>query len=170
MNGIVPLAVLHELFDQNYWARDRQLQACTALSEEQFARPLGGSFPSLRETLAHLLLAEWLWLERWEGRSPKALPSVQDFPTLTIITERWREVEREMRRYLAGLNEEALATTATYVSTRGNSWAYPRWRMILHLLHHQTYHRGQVTNMLRQLGVQPPKVDFLDGLDAKFRS
>jgi uncharacterized damage-inducible protein DinB len=41
--------------------------------------------------------------------------------------------------------------------------------MILHLLHHQSYHRGQVTSLLRQLGAQPPKVDFLDALDAGFR-
>jgi uncharacterized damage-inducible protein DinB len=40
--------------------------------------------------------------------------------------------------------------------------------MILHLLHHQSYHRGQVTSLLRQLGMQPPKVDFLDALDAGF--
>jgi uncharacterized damage-inducible protein DinB len=48
------------LFDHNYWARDRQLQACAALSPEQFACPVGGGFPSLRETLAHLVMVEWL--------------------------------------------------------------------------------------------------------------
>jgi len=42
--------------------------------------------------------------------------------------------------------------------------------MILHLLHHQSYHRGQVTALFRQLGVQPPKVDFLDAHEMGFRS
>jgi len=74
-----------------------------------------------------------------------------------------------MREYLAGLSEEAIERTATYVSTRGQTWTYTLGRMILHLLHHQSYHRGQVTSLLRQLGTQPPKVDFLDALDAGFR-
>ena len=73
-----------------------------------------------------------------------------------------------MREYLAGLSEEALECSATYVNTRGKTWIYPLWRMILHLLEHQSYHRGQVTALLRQLGVQPPKV-FLDALDMGFR-
>ena len=49
------LGVLTQLFDYNYWARDRQLQACAGLTEEQFVRQLEGSFPSLRHTLTHLL-------------------------------------------------------------------------------------------------------------------
>src|SRR5882672_7998391 len=56
---MVPLATLHELFGYNYWARDRQLEACAALSQEQFQRPLGNSFSSLRDTPAHLIGAEW---------------------------------------------------------------------------------------------------------------
>jgi uncharacterized damage-inducible protein DinB len=57
---MVPLATLRELFAYNYWARDRQLEACAALTQEQFQRPLGNSFSSLRDTLAHLVGAEWV--------------------------------------------------------------------------------------------------------------
>ncbi|MGA2270174.1 MAG: DinB family protein [Bryobacteraceae bacterium] len=169
MSGTVSLAVLHELFDYNYWARDRQLQACGALDQEQFLRPIGGSFPSVRETLAHLVAVEWIWLERWRGKSPRTLIPVEEFPTLAAVTERWSAVEREMRPYLAGLDEETLGRTFTYLSTRGEKWTYPLWRMIYHLLNHQSYHRGQVTTLLRMLGVEPPRIDFLVGQDVGFR-
>ena len=169
MSGTISLATLNELFDYNYWARDRQLQACAGLTEEQFLRPLGNSFPSLRDTLTHLLAVEWLWLERWRGRSPQTLLAPAEFPTLAALSQRWQTVEREMREYLAGLSEEALECPLTCVSTRGQTWTYPLWRMILHLLQHQSYHRGQVTALFRQLGVQPPKVDFLDAHDMGFR-
>jgi uncharacterized damage-inducible protein DinB len=169
MSETVPLALLNELFDYNYWARDRQLQACADLTEEQFLRPLGNSFPSLRDTLTHLLAVEWLWLERWRGHSPRTLLAPEEFPTLTALSLRWQTVEREMREYVAGLSEEEIGRTVSYVSTRGQTWPYTLGRMILHLLHHQSYHRGQVTSLLRQLGAQPPKVDFLDALDAGFR-
>ena len=153
----------------NYWARDRQLQACVSLNDEQFLRPLGGSFPSLRDTLAHMVAVEWLWLERWKGRSPKALISAGDFPALEAVVERWNTIEREMRDYMAGLDEEALARPLTYMNFQGEQWTYPLWEMIAHVLNHQSYHRGQVATLLRMLGVQPPHVDFLVGQDMGFR-
>jgi uncharacterized damage-inducible protein DinB len=169
MSTTISLPILNELFDYNYWARDRQLQTCGALTEEQFLRPLGNSFPSLRDTLTHLLAVEWLWLERWRGRSPRTLLAPEEFPTLAALSQRWQTVEQEMREYVAGLTEEALDCPMTFVNTRGKTWTYELWRMIVHLLHHQTYHRGQVTALFRQLGVQPPKVDFLDAHDMGFR-
>ena len=169
MNGAISLTALNELFDYNYWARDRQLQTCAGLTEEQFLRPLGNSFPSLRDTLTHLVAVEWVWLERWRGRPPRTLLALDEFPTLAALSQRWRAAERGMREYLAGLSEESLECHLTCVSTRGQAWTYPLWRMILHLLNHQSYHRGQVTALFRQLGVQPPKVDFLDAHDMGFR-
>ena len=83
---MIPPSVLRELFEYNYWARDRQLQACTALTQEQFLRPMHSSFSSLRDTLAHLQWAEWVWLERWRGHPPTALEGeefgAEKFPTL----------------------------------------------------------------------------------------
>ena len=170
MSETMSLAVLSEMFDYNYWARDRQLQACAGLTEEQFLRPLGNSFPSLRDTLTHLLAVEWLWLERWRGRSPQTLLAPEEFPTLAALSQRWETVEREMREYVAGLSEEALQCPVTCRSTRGQTWTFTLWLMMLHLLHHQSYHRGQVTTLLRQLGIQPLKVDFLDAHEMGFRS
>ena len=169
MSELLPLPTLQELTAFNYWARDRQLQTCAALTEEQFLRPLGNSFPSLRDTFTHLLAVEWLWLERWRGRAPRTLLAPEEFPTLAALTLSWHAVEREMREYLAGLNAETLQRPMTIVNTRGSEWTYTLDRMILHLLQHQTYHRGQVTALLRQLGTLPPKVDFLDALDSHFR-
>lgn len=158
---MVPLKTFSELFEYNYWARDRQLEACAVLSPEEFQRALGNSYLSIRDTLAHLVGAEWLWLERCRGRSPRAMPSAEEFPTLVTIAERWRTVEQGMREYLSGLNEEVLARTLIYTNLRGETWKYPLWRVLLHLVNHQTYHRGQVTTLLRQLGRRPAPVDLL---------
>jgi uncharacterized damage-inducible protein DinB len=170
MDRAISLSALKELFAHNYWARDRQLQACAALTSEQFLRPLGNSFPSVRDTLVHLVAVERLWLERWRGRSARALLPPEDFPTLEAVCERWHAVEQEMKEYLAALPEDLLEQPMTCTGTRGNTWTYALWRMMVHLLEHQTYHRGQVTALLRQLGIQPPKVDFLDAQDAGFRA
>jgi uncharacterized damage-inducible protein DinB len=158
---MIPLATLRELFSYNYWARDRQLEACATLTQEEFQRPLGSSFSSVRDTLAHLVGAEWVWLERWNGRSPRALPAADEFPTLAAITTPWVALEQGMREYLAGLNEEAIASPLTYANFTGQAWTYPLWRSLLHLVNHQSYHRGQVTTLLRELGKCPAPVDLL---------
>ncbi len=61
------------MFQYNHWADRRMLDACAALTNEQFTRDLGSSFSSVRDTLAHLYGAEWIWNERFKGRSPSAL-------------------------------------------------------------------------------------------------
>lgn len=162
---MIPLSTFGELFNYNYWARDRQLEACGRITQEQFLRPMGNSFSSLRDTLAHLLIAEWGWHERWRGRSPTQADieqfSAERLPTAAAIQERWHRVERDIREYLMGLSEEALAYPLSYTNLKGERWSYPLWRMLFHVVNHQTYHRGQVTTLLRQLGAQPVQIDFL---------
>ena len=170
---MIPLDTLRELFDYNYWARDRQLEACAALSEEQFLRPMGNSFSSVRDVLAHLIFAEWVWLERWLGRSPTQADKQQvapdGFPTLASIRERWSIGEGNMRSYLAGLDEQTLSRPLTYTNWRGQVCTYPLGQTIFHVANHQTYHRGQVTTLLRQLGAEAPAIDYLVMRDERMR-
>lgn len=164
---MISLEMLRELYDYNYWARDRQLQACVALSDEEFLRPMGNSFSSVRDTLAHLLAAEWVWLERWRGHSPQVPLPAQEFPTLASIEARWRTVEEGMRKLLAELSDERLAQPFQYTNLKGEQWTYPLWQTLLHLVNHGTYHRGQITTLLRQLGKAAVPTDFLIAQDLK---
>ncbi|HEV2425625.1 MAG TPA: DinB family protein [Terriglobia bacterium] len=162
---MISLDALRELFDYNYWARDRQLEACAALTEEQFLRPMGSSFSSVRDTLAHLVAVEWVWLERWLGRSPTKAEAqafaAGTFPNLAVFRERWQAVENDLRAYLGGLEEARLKQPLTYTNTKGERWAYPLGETLFHVANHQTYHRGQITTMLRQLGAAAPGIDYL---------
>ncbi len=163
---MIPLATLREWFEYNWWARDRQLEVCSQVSLEQWLRPLGNSFPSLRDTLAHMAGAEWLWLERCQGRSPEALPAATGFPTLASTAKQWSITELAFREFLSGLDERALLLPVTYTGFTGETWSYPLWRVLMHLMNHQAYHRGQVTMQLRLLGAEPKPVDVLVAQDA----
>lgn len=166
---MIPIGILRELFKYNYWARDRQLEACSSLTTEQFMCPMGSSFSSLHDTLVHLVGAEWVWLERWRGQSPRALPAARDLPTLAAIEDRWLAVEQDLNGYLSGLSEQSLARPLTYTNLKGETWTYTLWQTLFHLINHQSYHRGQVSTLLRQLNVQPLAVDFLVAQDLAFR-
>ena len=164
---MISLATFRELFDFNWWARDRQLAVCAPLTPEQLLQSVGGSFASVRDTLAHLVAAEWLYLERWQGRSPTAMPPAAEFPTLDSIRERWRGIEVLLRSVLAGLDDHQLARPITYTNMCGQTRTLLLWQMMYHLLNHQSYHRGQVTTQLRLLGAVPPAVDFYVFLDSR---
>jgi len=152
---------IQELYEYNRWANSRILDSVTKLTPEEFTRNLGNSFPSVRDTLTHIMSAEWIWLMRWQGTSPKAMISPMDFPELPVLRTRWTEIEMEQKKFVTGLSGEALETRITYVNIKGDPFTYPLWKMMRHVVNHSTYHRGQITTMLRQLGAKPISTDLL---------
>ncbi|HWQ03207.1 MAG TPA: DinB family protein [Candidatus Nitrosotenuis sp.] len=156
---------IRELYDFNAWANRRVLDSCTLLSAEQFTRPLGSSFSSVRDTLAHILGAEWIWLERWQGRSPKALPSAAEFFDLSTVRARWLEVEQKQLAFVRALGVSDLERECAYINLQGQPFAYPMRSCLQHVVNHGSYHRGQAATLLRQLGANPRPTDFLLYLD-----
>ena len=152
---------IRELYAYNHWANQRVLTSVAALSGEQFTRSMGNSFGSVRDTVAHVLAAEWIWLERWLGRSPKALLPSSDFPTVAAIGERWATVEQDRNRLIQALTQERLQQPIAYINTRGERFSYLLWQQMMHVVNHSSYHRGQVTTLLRQLGAEPLSTDLL---------
>ena len=147
---------LQTLVEYHYWARDRVLEAVEPLPPEHFTRDLGNSFPSIRDTVAHLYGADWIWCARWDGESPDALPDASQFATLAAVRLAWNEHERKGRTALERYGEGGIDRLVEYVRN-GQRQAQPFWQTLQHLVNHGSYHRGQITTMLRQLGVAPPK-------------
>jgi uncharacterized damage-inducible protein DinB len=155
------LSELRTFVDYHYWARDRLLQAVEPLTPEQLSFTIESSFASVRDTLVHLWGAEVIWLGRWEGHSPAGLPAGDDLIDLASIRRAWAEEETRLRALLEHLGDDGVMRPMEYRMFDGKAYVQPFWQMLLHLVNHGSYHRGQVTTMLRQLGVQPPKqMDF----------
>jgi uncharacterized damage-inducible protein DinB len=148
---------LRTLLDYHYWARDRLLDALEPLTAEQLTRDMGNSFKSIHETVAHVYAAEWAWYERWQGHSPTALLPSDRFPDLASIRRTWVEHEAKMRAYVESLGEDGGSRVIDYTLLSGHAGSSPIWQMLQHVVNHASYHRGQVTTMLRQLGAQPAK-------------
>jgi uncharacterized damage-inducible protein DinB len=146
----------HFLLDYHYWARDRQLNAVEHLTSEQFLRPLGSSFSSVRDTLAHTYSAEWIWLERWQGRSPTTHIPLDRFPDFPTLKSAWGELERQTRAFIHAVGEGGLDRTLQYRLLNGTEGRSPLGQMLQHVVNHASYHRGQVTTLLRQMGCEPP--------------
>ena len=148
------------LYAYNTWANGRVLEACRAPDPSTFSRPASGSFGSIKETLSHIAWAEWLWLERWQHRSPKkaSLPEASDLPSIERIMG---ETARGQQSFVAQLSDERLSERISYLNIKDERWEYTLGQMLQHVVNHSTYHRGQVVTLLRQAGANGVSTDYL---------
>ena len=150
-------ADLQALLDYHYWARDRMLAAVDMLTPEQYTKDLGSSFKSVRDTVVHIYFAEWAWHSRWMGNSPLHGLKAEDFPDVAAIRSAWTAHEAKMRSLLDSMGEQGVDRLYEYKNLTGQDFKSIFWHMFQHVVNHATYHRGQVTTMMRQLGVEPGK-------------
>ena len=134
------------------------LESVATLSAEELERPAGGSFGSIAATLAHLAGAEWVYVERCRGRSPRALP---DIARLDALRKGLGEAAEAWRDIVGRLDDAALDRPLSYVNFAGETWTYRLEDLLRHVVNHSTYHRGQVAFLLRQLGKKALGTDYL---------
>jgi uncharacterized damage-inducible protein DinB len=148
---------LRTLLDYHYWARDRMLDAIAPLAAEQYTRALGNSFSSVRDTAVHIYSAEWIWYTRWVGHSPTSPIPFDRFADVASLRAEWLESEQNVRAHLETRGQSGLDAEVEYRLMNGQPGRSVFWQMLQHVVNHASYHRGQVTTMLRQLGAAPPK-------------
>jgi uncharacterized damage-inducible protein DinB len=150
-----------DLYAYNCWANRQVLQAVAPLSADEFTRDLKSSFPSIRDTLVHILGAEWIWLRRWLGESPRAHPAAWRTLSYPELLDRWGEHDAEQNAFVAQLTDAQLARPLSYTSMRGEPFRAPLHQLVRHVVNHSSYHRVQVTTLLRQLGYTPVSTDLV---------
>ena len=152
---------LEDLYDYGYWANKRLLQAVSRLTPEQFTQAVAGSYGSIRNTLVHVLSAEWGWLSRCGGpeRGPALKPT--DYPSVESVVHTWGKVEGYVRVFVSKLEDEDLVRHEQYLNPRGERRSLPLGEMMQHAANHGVHHRGQVALLLRLLGHVPGDFDLI---------
>jgi|SRR5215469_17858201 len=149
------------LFDYNHWANSRALDAAAQLTDAQFIRPLGSSFSSVRDTLCHIAAGEWVWLERFQGRIPSSFPDDSHVQALPDLRAYWKPQAERLLAFVSKLTQADLDRTLEYKTFKFGAYKNPLWQSLQHLVNHGTYHRGQVTTLLRQVGATPILTDLM---------
>ena len=155
------LETIRLLYDYTRWADGRMFEAAGKLTPEQWTKDLGSSLKSARDTVVHIVSAQWIWLSRWTGESPKAMFSAADYPTQGSIREKWEPLAGQLAGFVAEQTEESLAKPVQYKNLKGEPMSFLLGQLMLHAVNHSTYHRGQVTTLIRQLGGQPMSSDLV---------
>ena len=152
---------LESLYDYSYWANKKLFDVLAGLTAEQFTETVAGSYGSVRNTLVHVLSAEWGWLDRCGGTPRGPALVATDYPTLTSLVDRWQQVETAMRAFLAGLRDEDLDRVVEFALGSGPTHRMRLWELMHHAALHGVHHRGQVALLLRALGHVPGNFDLL---------
>ncbi len=163
----------------NRWFNQRLYGACECLSDEERKRVRGAFFGSIHRTLNHLIVGDQVWLRRLRrcavenGLASVALnDEVLDLPEAysldMVLYEDWaalrakrEQLDAALEAWLAGLPQGYPGSTMRYSNSKGVQREHPAWQALTHFFDHQTHHRGQVTTMLAQAGVDVGVTDLI---------
>jgi uncharacterized damage-inducible protein DinB len=156
----------------NAWANLRLLNACCALTADEFAAERTSFFPSLQATLNHILIVDWFYVDALEGGSlgPRAWENQIPHPYSADLKMAQAAVDQRLIDFCQTLDKGKLAAEC-HMHRQAHVQIDRVDRTLLHLFEHQIHHRGQAHAMLAGTGVKPPQLDefFMAG-DARFRT
>lgn len=152
---------LRHLYDYHYWANKKLLTAAKQLTPDEFTRTVAGSYGSVRNTLVHMLSAEWGWLDRCGGHPRGEKLNAENYPTLESVVAAWDAVEGYMREFLRPLTDADLARPVSFGFKPGEEHSKPAGHLLHHGANHAVHHRGQVALLIRMLGYTPGNFDLL---------
>ena len=109
-----------------------------------------------------MTFAEWLWLQRWKGENPTTRPDWTKDASLDVIETHLREVAEERTQLLMTLTDDDVQREFPYRNMAGEPYTAKLGEQMAHVVNHATYHRGQLTTMLRQVGATPPSTDLVN--------
>ncbi len=148
------------LYDYTYWARDRVLNAAAGMSDDEYARPNGFVYGSLRGILMHCLSAETSWLARWQGEAPVRL-SPEELASVEVLAARWHEQETKLRAYLESLADADTGRELVLRRRDGGETRQPLWQLLTQVVNHSTQHRSEAAEALTMVGRSPGDLDFM---------
>jgi uncharacterized damage-inducible protein DinB len=150
--------LLKTQLDYTYWASDRLLDAARPLNEDELTRDLDSSFGGVMGTLVHIFQADRIWLSRVSGAPRYALGEPDETWTIDSLQSAWVDVHLGWIDWVGGVSD--VSQVLDYVNLAGKANQLTLWQVVFHVVNHGTYHRGQITTMLRQLSYTPVSTDL----------
>jgi uncharacterized damage-inducible protein DinB len=139
------------------WATKRLLDFAAAVPSEHVAQEIANSHGGILKTFQHIYYADRVWLSRMQG-APTAFADPEPGPSLAELNERWFPI---LKRFEAWAAVQDPGRIVDYKNLKGDAFSRSVQQIVLHVVNHGTYHRGQIAAMLRQLGHVPPYTDLI---------
>jgi uncharacterized damage-inducible protein DinB len=152
----------------NRWMNDRLYALCGGLPDAERRRDRGAFFRSVHGTLNHLVYADLAFLSRFTGDPPEVPPlGVELYARFEELAAVRAALDARLDAWAAGLSDAWLRAPHSYTSkVDGATRTLPAWILVAHLFNHQAHHRGQLTTLLSQQGLDVGTTDlpFMPGV------
>jgi uncharacterized damage-inducible protein DinB len=145
----------------NEWMNSRLYALCATLPEADLHKDRGAFFKSIYLTLNHIAWVDLDFLSRFTG-NPAAVPEPDAdlCGSFTRLRKEREALDARLLTWAATLEPHWLAESLTDTSTDGKTRTVPRWALVSHMFNHQTHHRGQITTLLSQMGLDIGSTDI----------
>lgn len=154
----------------NRWMNERLYALCAGMPDAERKRDRKAFFGSIHGTLNHLLWGDRMWLGRFVGPACTYPQFGTDmFATFEELAAARAATDRDLLEWAGNVSAEWLARPLTYTGVvDGKTRRLPAAVAAVHLFNHETHHRGQVTTLLKQAGIDPGVTDlpWLPGITA----
>lgn len=157
----------------NQWMNARLFAVAAQLDEAQWHADRGAFFGSIAATLEHILVADTLWLKRFAAALShlasldyvRALPPPEPvrgitFPDFAQLRGERETMDAVIVDFTSEAGDDLYVRPLHYVNGAGQSYTKPSGLVLRHVFNHQTHHRGQVTTLLSQLGIDVGVTDL----------
>jgi len=109
-----------------------------------------------------MLDAESIWWQRMKLQERMIIPSESFSGNMKELSNHLLNQNRQWHKWIMNANEHQLQHVFHYQNSKREQFKQPIYQMILHVFNHGTYHRGQLVNILRQIGIEKvPQTDFI---------
>ncbi len=141
------------LFRYNLWANQRYREKMKNILWEdlQVETVIG----NLLERIVHVFESYEMWHQRMQGGSPQTIIKMEDFQSWDELSNKWESADQLLINYLHTIDTVDIQKHITYTSLDGTKYTRKIRHILLHLVQHPTYHRGQISAMFKQLGLPP---------------
>ncbi|MCF6407185.1 DinB family protein [Chitinophaga filiformis] len=140
------------LADYNLWANSIAIEWLHQISDEQWEQTTISSFSSIRQTAIHIASAEKIWIDFWNNVPDPVFLSREFKGTKNDLTEIWKTASAGLKDFIEKYPEEDYLKPVMFKWPRGGEGRMEFVQTLSHVINHSTYHRGQLVNMLRQVG------------------
>ena len=149
-----------DFFKHVRWADLAQLDATKSISDEEYFKDRGWSFAHIHGVMLHMLAAQEIWRQRFEGEPMNWLAMDVSMTTRDSVEPKWNEIHQKLGAFFERQTPESVLCELKFKNSEGKEFSGPLWRFLTHVLNHSTIHRGQLNSMIKLAGGKPPAVDY----------
>ena len=141
-------SIYQDIYGHNDWANRKVLTLCDGLTDEQLDQTKQMGFGTLRKTIFHLLEAESVWLDRWQGKPSRPLETTTNMG-VAEMRKQFDDVAAVRNQLISEEQKTNFTRVVDFKDSLGNPYSYPIGKLLNHVANHGVHHRAQALNYLR---------------------